>query len=203
MTTPPPQSNELLSCPFCGCIPIRGVEANDLNGAKFLIKCPDCPNLMLFYSSSKEQAVERWNTRTAPTTSAKMKPLVGDVPAAPHSAPTVPVFKQPPIDYTQKLGDLLGQTKEEMSQMSSQAIWEVVDRRLKKSQDAIASRDEQLRVAKEALKKAIHEICTYHIDWARFSSGSPDYDRDYKPEFPAIVEELKKALSTLNAKEGV
>lgn len=57
-------SNELKPCPFCGCIPVDGIFEGDFtDGANFVIECPDCPCSMRFYSSTKEQAIGRWNDR--------------------------------------------------------------------------------------------------------------------------------------------
>ena len=57
-----PGKPELKPCPFCGCIPVRGVEVG--NDELFRIKCPDCPAGMKFYSTTFESdCAARWNTR--------------------------------------------------------------------------------------------------------------------------------------------
>lgn len=55
-------SEGLKPCPFCNCMPVHGVEC-DIEGWPVKIKCPDCPCVMLFYSSNKQQAIEAWNRR--------------------------------------------------------------------------------------------------------------------------------------------
>lgn len=77
--------------------------------------------------------------------------------------------------------------------------------------DDIASKGKELTILKQQvaelekdkekfsllLKEASHEIKTYHIDWARFNSQSPDYDKNYKPEYPKIVSEIDAAITLL------
>ena len=52
--------DELKPCPFCGCH-VRDIVSQ--SGSRHTIKCPDCPGTMEFYSSTYDQACERWNTR--------------------------------------------------------------------------------------------------------------------------------------------
>lgn len=60
--------NVLSPCPFCGCALFldRDFAALDKNAHElYVIKCPDCPAGMTFFSSTTQQAIERWNTRAA------------------------------------------------------------------------------------------------------------------------------------------
>jgi hypothetical protein len=47
------------------------------------------------------------------------------------------------------------------------------------------------------LTQALQEIESQYIDWARFNSGSPDYDEDYKPHFPPIVTQIRETLKAV------
>lgn len=48
-----------------------------------------------------------------------------------------------------------------------------------------------------ALQEADFEIRTHYIDWSKFNSDSSDYDKNYKPQYPEIVNVIKEALAFL------
>lgn len=58
---PEVNSSELLPCPFCGRHNPRLSDTGD--DPFFVIKCADCPCCIEFFSSTRNQAIERWNTR--------------------------------------------------------------------------------------------------------------------------------------------
>jgi hypothetical protein len=53
----------------------------------------------------------------------------------------------------------------------------------------------ELSPLREALEAAVTQLESWYVDWERLSRESPDYDPDYKPEFPESVKELRKATT--------
>lgn len=53
----------------------------------------------------------------------------------------------------------------------------------------------------EAFREAIEEIQLAHIDWSLFNSESPDFDPQYKPTFPAIVNKASALLDRIEKGE--
>jgi Lar family restriction alleviation protein len=91
-------SEELLPCPFCGCHGIK-FSTDPVHYHRHTIKCEDCPGRAEFFSSTREQAVEAWNRRTAPAPQATTTEQAGAVGfpqrmkyGAPHSAGYVDGF---------------------------------------------------------------------------------------------------------------
>lgn len=77
----PPNEVKLLPCLSCGCGRILTHFFIHGKPTYHKIWCADCPLNMDFESSNKEQAIERWNTRTPsqPSSPTWVKDAVEDV----------------------------------------------------------------------------------------------------------------------------
>lgn len=58
----------------------------------------------------------------------------------------------------------------------------------------LTCKDGKIKMLTNLLGEAENHIASFYVDWAALSQGSPDYDANYKPEYPPLVHKLRTAI---------
>lgn len=88
----------------------------------------------------------------------------------------------------------------ELETFKQQVAFPIFTQRVVSERDTLRTQLAEAQAAnglmRNALIQANEHIKYFYIDWAKLNSASPDYDKDYQPEYPQIVSDTEAIINT-------